>query len=598
MSPELAFKIVARNDTARGFSEVAAQAKATANAVAATAQPMTRAFQAANGNVANLAAQFQDIGVQLAGGTSPLLIALQQGTQIGAALGPGGAAGATKALGAAFLSLLNPVNLVTIGAIALGGAVVQWLASLGTEGPKAEDTLKRHSEWLQSILDGYDDAQKAAQQYVNESTKLPQGAVQSELSTQQVAAQERYLAALQAIKDVRTSGLQAEIQLLQVAGENTAAQLAQADAIQALQAQLSVTNPDLDEFVTQLTVIKNSTADETIRDIAVKLLQLAGNARAAGIEVGSLNVAIAQTATAGFRGLGVDEAIAQIKRLTPDLRSAKEQVQGLFSLYAPEARTTSELEALAKAAAAAEAALDKQEKNRKSGGVAAKVKDTLATLRPIDTALKETNERIADLVATLSDTATNAVTGFFSALAKGQDVVSALRNQFASLTQTLANKALNSAFNSLFGSMFGTGFGSIGNDIGGNVTFAGVTAFANSARGNVFSTPALSALSGSLVTQPTQFAFARGAAIGTMGEAGAEAIMPLKRGRDGKLGVAGGMAQPIINIHNYAGADVSTSQNRDGSIDVLVRAVEKQVKTNMARGQYRSVGVNPGTTRR
>ena len=34
---------------------------------------------------ANLAAQFQDIGVQLASGTSPLQIALQQGTQISAA---------------------------------------------------------------------------------------------------------------------------------------------------------------------------------------------------------------------------------------------------------------------------------------------------------------------------------------------------------------------------------------------------------------------------------------------------------------------------------------------------------------------------------
>ncbi|MCC6001656.1 MAG: phage tail tape measure protein, partial [Pararhodobacter sp.] len=38
-----------------------------------------------------------------------------------------------------------------------------------------------------------------------------------------------------------------------------------------------------------------------------------------------------------------------------------------------------------------------------------------------------------------------------------------------------------------------------------------------------------------VVTRPTVFPFARG--IGLMGEAGPEAILPLRRGRDGRLGV-------------------------------------------------------------
>ena len=41
-------------------------------------------------NTANIAAQFQDIGVTAAMGMNPLQIALQQGTQISAALGPMG----------------------------------------------------------------------------------------------------------------------------------------------------------------------------------------------------------------------------------------------------------------------------------------------------------------------------------------------------------------------------------------------------------------------------------------------------------------------------------------------------------------------------
>ncbi|MDZ8348127.1 hypothetical protein SNB20_02610, partial [Escherichia coli] len=38
-----------------------------------------------------------------------------------------------------------------------------------------------------------------------------------------------------------------------------------------------------------------------------------------------------------------------------------------------------------------------------------------------------------------------------------------------------------------------------------------------------------------VVNRPTFFAFAKGA--GVMGEAGPEAILPLRRGADGKLGV-------------------------------------------------------------
>lgn len=58
--------------------------------------------------------------------------------------------------------------------------------------------------------------------------------------------------------------------------------------------------------------------------------------------------------------------------------------------------------------------------------------------------------------------------------------------------------------------------------------------FAN-ADGGVYSSPSLSQYSGQVVSKPTFFAFARGA--GVMGEAGAEAILPLKRNASGQLGV-------------------------------------------------------------
>ncbi len=77
---------------------------------------------------------------------------------------------------------------------------------------------------------------------------------------------------------------------------------------------------------------------------------------------------------------------------------------------------------------------------------------------------------------------------------------------------------------------------------------------AYNAKGGVYDSPSLSAYSNQIHDTPKLFAFARGA--GVFGEAGPEAIMPLKRGPDGRLGVStaggggGNMPAPIINITN------------------------------------------------
>lgn len=71
-------------------------------------------------NVGNIAAQFQDIGVTAAMGMNPLLIALQQGTQLSMALG-----GGLKALVAALATVFSPVALLTIGLVALAAALIQ-----------------------------------------------------------------------------------------------------------------------------------------------------------------------------------------------------------------------------------------------------------------------------------------------------------------------------------------------------------------------------------------------------------------------------------------------------------------------------------------
>lgn len=77
-----------------------------------------------------------------------------------------------------------------------------------------------------------------------------------------------------------------------------------------------------------------------------------------------------------------------------------------------------------------------------------------------------------------------------------------------------------------------------------------------SANGNVFAPAGVQAFAnGGVVTAPTLFRYG-GNRMGVMGEAGAEGVLPLRRGRDGKLGViaqGGGMSLTVNNSFSVQG---------------------------------------------
>lgn len=116
---------------ATGAAAAAAKAYATEGAAAASAskqiEMMNRAANqnraSSRGNLGNIAAQFQDIAVSAQMGMGPLQIALQQGTQLAAVLST--MEKPVQGLGAALLSVLSPVSLLTIGLIALAAAGLQ-----------------------------------------------------------------------------------------------------------------------------------------------------------------------------------------------------------------------------------------------------------------------------------------------------------------------------------------------------------------------------------------------------------------------------------------------------------------------------------------
>jgi len=116
------------------------------------------------------------------------------------------------------------------------------------------------------------------------------------------------------------------------------------------------------------------------------------------------------------------------------------------------------------------------------------------------------------------------------------------------------------------------------------------------ADGGVYSGAGISAYSGSIVSSPTIFPFAKG--TGLMGEAGPEAILPLSRGSDGKLGVSGGGNNVTVNVFEAAGtkASVQQEQGADGSMNIKV--IVEQLYGVMNRDISRGTGIAPTLERR
>ncbi len=111
----------------------------------------------------NVAAQFNDIGVMLASGQNPFMLAIQQGTQLSQVLNQvgGGAKGAVAALKAGFVSLLSPTTLLTMAVIAGGAALVQWATSADVAEEKSAEMKSRIDE-LATALRDLDSATNAA----------------------------------------------------------------------------------------------------------------------------------------------------------------------------------------------------------------------------------------------------------------------------------------------------------------------------------------------------------------------------------------------------------------------------------------------------
>ncbi|UHS61054.1 phage tail length tape measure family protein [Agrobacterium vaccinii] len=129
-------------------------------------------------NTANIAAQFQDIGVTAAMGMSPIQIALQQGTQLSAVLQQikDSGQGVGQGLAAAFASVISPLSLVTIGVIAAGTAAFQYFSTVMSEGDKSAEVLKEQAELISAVAQRWGDAVPALREYADQLKRAQEGA--------------------------------------------------------------------------------------------------------------------------------------------------------------------------------------------------------------------------------------------------------------------------------------------------------------------------------------------------------------------------------------------------------------------------------------
>lgn len=179
---------------------------------------------------------------------------------------------------------------------------------------------------------------------------------------------------------------------------------------------------------------------------------------------------------------------------------------------------------------------------------------------------------VMDSMQQNSDQIASSITSALTdVVVEGRDVGEALKSIMSSVSDTALQAALNplegfistgvnAGFSSLSG-LFEGAFGSLFSSFSG---LSGVTPFAN----------------GGVLGSPTYFPLAEG--LGVAGEAGPEAVLPLTRGDDGRLGVAasgqsGRSGAVTVNIQTQ---DIQSFQRSEAQISAAIaRAVTRGQKS-------------------
>lgn len=578
-------------------------------------------------NTANIAAQFQDIGVTAAMGMNPLTIALQQGTQLSAILNT--MESPLRGIAQAFRSIINPVSLLSIGIVALIAAGVQFV-----------DWTMVAKNGLNALANGVEVAADAIVAFLPliaatgvafigwNLPAIAAGVVTLSkallgllTSLWALAAANPFGAMIVGITAVLTAVYMFRDEITKILGFDIfmAAKNAGNGIINAFVGAF-------DFIVTLFSNLPKAFADVFIRTVNGALVQLErlvndyawlidqvlgtslegikfdqfennfeGAAARGGMmlkekmDQGLRDVDYLGTVGAGITGIA-DKAAGQLRNLANKvtLGDSKEKKDPYGEIIKGAERRIASLKAEREAVGltAREADFLKQKQDllnqaqQKNINLTPQQTARLTELAGSMADIREETRRTEEAFNFLKDTGKSFFTDLTGGLREGQSAWESFGNAVTNVLNRMLDKFLEVSLNMVFDNVTGA-FGSSG---GGGGFLGEIGSLLFSAQGNMFNRSGVTpfakggTFTNSVVGSPTLFQFGSGGQFGVMGEAGPEAVMPLQRGPDGSLGVkmheGGDMGGSVtVNVINNSGAEARTErrQGQNGTeIDVYI----------------------------
>lgn len=590
-------------------------------------------------NVANIAAQFQDIGVTAAMGMNPLTVALQQGTQLSAIINT--MEKPLKGLAEAFKSIINPVSLFSIG-----------LTALAVVGIQTIDWVKTGVTVLDALSSGFEYAGK----YANElglviaglSVYLLAANANAILLTAQLVLLKAGVIALTAVsagltvlgtvvsvitnpwvlltatiigageailtfKDEIKNGLNSAIQyIVDFVNKTIGYFIGLKNVIKKIPEIVKTAWSDgLTKANDKITEIMNKAMNQKyISDEAVQNVQNTANgvvdAAAKGVETVNNVVKSGVTSLGNVVKSGTDKAgeffnnlknkfinnNEEMKKnnkdtwadIVKDVNRSIESINLEKRLYTADPYTQTYEQTLNDLM---NKALDQGVNLQSIGDSGMTKQEELEELAKGYTDAKQSLDLLSESTMTYKqkvDFAKSATKGFFSDMKSGLQEGKSAWESFGNAVFNVLNKITDKMMDLGIDMLFAAGQAYFGGNISSGSTWNPATSAPPSkpianAKGGVYSN--------GIVNSPTLFTFAKGGKFGVMGEAGPEAVMPLKRGPDGSLGVradGGGFgSNVVVNVINNSDSQARTEQRQTEQgteIDVII---DKMVADKMSQ---------------
>jgi len=578
-------------------------------------------------NTSNIAAQFQDIAVTASMGMNPLLVAMQQGTQVAAIMNS--MKNPLQGLAAAFTQVINPVSILSIaltGLAVVGLQMVDW----PTVGANALGLLADSIQYLAPLVVALGAALialnwSAVVSGVTAATvgigSLTVAAGAATLAFVRMAAAWVItpIGALTTAVGLLAGGLAYVYKVFDKAGD---AVRGWADDIRASKGE---TTDLTDRLFKQTVELYNQ----------IEAMKLHGVARRAYIieqeEVNRLideNIKNGKKATDGLaERLPIIKSsamrLAEMQAVSDKLRESENKrnkttkestkievdhyeklIEGTNSKIAALENERIAIGLSGKAAAEHKYQTELlNEANSKGIELGPQEIETLTNKAKVMAELSVANDNYREGVDFAKSASKSFITDMISGLSSGKSAWESFGNSVLNILNKIFDKLINSGLETLFGGdgglssvaggffgdLFGASSGSSYTDMGNfNADLSSGFSFSQGltgayAKGGAFTN--------GIYNSPTMFRFAGGGKFGLMGEAGPEAVMPLKRGADGSLGVAlndagsgaSGNGNVVVNVYNNSDSSTKVEQRQTSQgveIDVMIdRIVSEKLGT-------------------